>query len=291
MNHSMINSSVSMHALQQKLDLLANNMANVNNTGYKRREASFQDVLTNVQQQPRGFQKEGRLTPLGYNQGWGAKLATAQLNMSQGSLKPTSNPLDVAIEGAGLFEISTASVDAAGNPVRETRWTRDGSFELSPSGDPQNPDGLILTTKDGHYVMGADNNPLRVPNNHQIQIQADGTILAHDEADPNAEAVPVGQIKMMRVVRPQLLQQLGDNVFGLPSDITAQQRDDILEPVTAGNNTVDPITVRQGFLEQSNVSLADEMSELILVQRAFQLNSRAVASSDQMMNLANNLRG
>ncbi|PUA34523.1 flagellar hook-basal body protein [Paenibacillus elgii] len=291
MNHSMINSSVSMHALQQKLDLLANNMANVNNTGYKRREASFQDVLTNVKQQPRGFQKEGRLTPLGYNQGWGAKLATAQLNMSQGSLKPTSNPLDVAIEGAGLFEISTASVDAAGNPVRETRWTRDGSFELSPSGDPQNPDGLVLTTKDGHYVMGADNNPLRVPNNHQIQIQADGTILAHDEADPNAEAVLVGQIKMVRVVRPQLLQQLGDNVFGLPSDITAQQRDDILEPVTAGNNTVDPITVRQGFLEQSNVSLADEMSELILVQRAFQLNSRAVASSDQMMNLANNLRG
>ncbi|KPV60512.1 flagellar basal body rod protein FlgG [Paenibacillus sp. A3] len=291
MNHSMINSSVSMHALQQKLDLLANNMANVNNTGYKRREASFQDVLTNVKQQPRGFQKEGRLTPLGYNQGWGAKLASSQLNMSQGSLKPTNNPLDVAIEGAGLFEISTASVDAAGNPVRETRWTRDGSFELSPSGDPQNPDGLILTTKDGHYVMGADNNPIRVPNNHQIQIQADGTILAHDEADPNAEAVPVGQIKMVRVVRPQLLQQLGDNVFGLPSDITAQQRDDILDPVTTGNNTVDPITVRQGFLEQSNVSLADEMTELIMVQRAFQLNSRAVSSSDQMMNLANNLRG
>lgn len=290
MNSSMINSSVSMHALQQKLDLVANNIANVNTTGYKRREASFQDVLTSIKQQPGGFQREGRLTPLGYNQGWGAKLVAAQLNLAQGSLQATDSPLDLAIEGSGLFEISATILDADNNPVQSTRWTRNGAFELSPSTDPQDPDSLFLTTQDGHYVVGADDNPIRIPANSRVQIGPDGTIMAYSEADPGAVPTEVGQIKMVRVVRPQLLQQLGDNLYSLPSDITPAQQNDILQVVTAANNDVDPITIRQGFLEQSNVSLSDEMTELMTVQRAFQLNSRAISSSDQMMNLANSLR-
>ncbi|TVY09313.1 flagellar hook-basal body protein [Paenibacillus cremeus] len=290
MNHSMINSSVSMHALQQKLDLVANNIANVNTTGYKRKEASFQDVLTSIQQQPRGFQKDGRMSPLGYNQGWGAKMVSSQLNLAQGSLQATDSPLDMAIEGNGLFEISTISLDANNTPVQQTRWTRSGAFQLSPSVDPQDPDSMFLTTKDGQYVMGVDNAPIRVPKNHTVKIDADGNIMAYNEGDKGAPPVQAGQVKLMRVVRPQLLQQLGDNLYGLPSDITPQQQGEILQTVTQGNNNVDPITVRQGFLEQSNVNLSDEMSELLTVQRAFQLNSRAVSSADTMMNLANNLR-
>ncbi|MBP1157829.1 MULTISPECIES: flagellar hook-basal body protein [unclassified Paenibacillus] len=291
MNNSMIKSSVSMHALQQKLDLIANNIANVNTTGYKRREASFQDVLTSVQQQPTGFQREGRLTPLGYNQGWGAKLVESQLNLAQGSLKATDSPLDTAIEGNGLFEISAIVLDAENNPVQSTRWTRTGAFELSPSADPLDPDGMFLITKDGHYVVGADNNPIRIPNNHRILIGTDGTIMAYNDAEPGAVPIEAGQIKMVRVVRPQLLQQLGDNLYGMPANVTPAQQEEILQIVTAANNAVDPITVRQGFLEQSNVNLSDEMTELMTVQRAYQLNSRAVSSSDQMLNLANSLRG
>lgn len=289
MNHSMINASVSMHALQQKMDLTANNIANVNTTGYKRKEASFQDVLTSVKQQPERFFREGRMTPLGYNHGWGAKMIEAQLNLAQGSLKPTEEPLDMAIEGAGLFEIMTFSLDADNNPVEEVRWTRDGAFEMSYN--PNDPDNLYLITKDGHYVLGQDGEPIAIPLNHRIQVSAEGVVTAYNEADVNAEPVIAGQIKLVRVVRPQLLEQLGDNLFRLPSSVTDMNREEILQTVNADNNTVDPILVRQGFLEQSNVVLAEEMTDLIAVQRSFQMNSRAIASADQLMNLANNLRG
>ncbi|WP_248929394.1 flagellar hook-basal body protein [Paenibacillus hamazuiensis] len=288
MNNSMINSSVSMRALQQKLDLTANNIANVNTTGYKRKEASFQDVLTSVKQQPRGFQKEGRLSPLGYNQGWGAKLVHAEVNMAQGSLVASENPLDVAIEGDGMFELTVNTLDANGQPVQQTAWTRNGAFQLSPG--PAGSDTFYLTTKDGHFVMGADDNPISVPANHQVRIDAGGSVMAYSETDKSAAPVPAGQIKMVRVIRPQLLEQMGDNLYGLPQNAT--NREEILQTVDpAVPNEADPITVRQGFLEQSNVNLADEMSELTIVQRAFQLNSRAITSSDTMMNLANNLRG
>jgi flagellar basal-body rod protein FlgG len=285
MNNSMINSSVSMHGLQQKLDMLANNIANVNTTGYKRREASFQDVLTSVKQQPKGFQKEGRLSPLGYNQGWGSRLVQAQLTMQQGSLQATENPLDTAIEGNGMYEVNTFVRDANNNLIPQKAWTRNGSFELTPSDDPAT---LLLTTKDGHYVVGADDQPVRVPVNHHLNILQDGRIMAYDDADKTAPPLEVAQIKLVRVIRPQLLQQLGDNLFSLPTGLANPEN--VLQTVDAANNTVDPITVRQGFLEQSNVTLSDEMTDLIQVQRAFQLNSRAVTSSDTMMGIANNLR-
>lgn len=291
MNHSMINSSVSMHALQQKLDLVANNMANVNTTGYKRKEASFQDVLTSVKQQPESFQKAGRLSPLGYSHGWGAKLVSAQVNMAQGSLQPTENPLDTAIEGQGLFELRTFTRDENNNLVPKTVWTRNGSFNYAHP-DAQDPDrSLFLTTKDGKYVMGTNDEPIRVPNNHTLQIGTDGSITAYNDGDKMAPPVNIGQIKMVRVVRPQLLEQIGDNMYGLPAAVTPQNREEILQTVTAQNNDVDPITVRQGFIESSNVVMADEMAELMQVQRAFQLSSRAVTSADQMLNIANNLRG
>ncbi|NOU95062.1 flagellar hook-basal body complex protein [Paenibacillus sp. LMG 31456] len=287
MNHSMINSSVSMHALQQKLDMLSNNIANINTTGYKRKEASFQDVLTSVKQQPKGFEKEGRLSPLGYNQGWGSRLVQAQLNMAQGSLQATNSSLDLAIEGNGLFEINSFTRDANNNLVPRTIWSRNGSFELTPSTDPANRD-MFLTTKDGQYVVGTDNNPIRVPVDHRVQFQTDGKVVAYSEIDKLAPPIDVGQIKLVRVIRPQVLQQLGDNLYDLPNGIA--NREDVLQTLDANNNIVDPIRVRQGFLENSNVTLADEMTDLLQVQRAFQLNSRAVTSSDTMMGIANNLR-
>ncbi|MFD0680740.1 MULTISPECIES: flagellar hook-basal body protein [unclassified Paenibacillus] len=287
MNHSMINSSVSMHALQQKLDMLSNNISNINTTGYKRKEASFQDVLTSVKQQPRGFEKEGRLSPLGYNQGWGSRLVQAQLNMAQGSLQATQSPLDLAIEGNGLFEINSFTRDVNNNLVPHTIWTRNGSFQLSPSTDPANRD-KFLTTKDGQYVVDIDNKPIRVPVDHRVQFQTDGKVLAYSEIDKLAPPIDIGQIKMVRVIRPQVLQQIGDNLYDLPDGIA--NREEVLQTLDANNNIVDPILVRQGFLENSNVTLADEMTDLLQVQRAFQLNSRAITSSDTMMGLANNLR-
>ena len=105
MNNSMINSSVSMQSLQQKLDILSNNIANVNTNGFKKKEASFEDVLTNVKSQPEGFRQQGRFSPLGFNQGWGSKLVQIQTNLSQGPIQSTGNVTDFAIQGDGLFEV------------------------------------------------------------------------------------------------------------------------------------------------------------------------------------------
>lgn len=284
MNHSMISASVSMHSLQQKLDLLSNNIANVNTVGFKKKEASFEDVLTNIKGQQEAFRRQGRLSPLGFNQGWGAKLVQVQNNMAQGPIQSTNNPTDFAIQGDGLFEVAVSRRDENGNLTSRPAWTRNGAFNLSPSGTD-----MVLTTKEGHYVVDSNNNPIRIPNGHRPQISADGTIVAYNEIDRSAPPIPVGQMKLVRVVRPQLLKEIGDNLFGLPAGAAAQ---DILQTVNGPTaNRADNVEVMQGYLEQSNVNLSDEMTELITVQRAFQLSSRAITSSDTMMNLANSLRG
>lgn len=291
MNNSMINSSVSMHTLQQKLDILASNIANVNTSGYKKKEASFEDVLTNTKLQPQSFRKDGRLTPLGYNLGWGSKLVSIRSNFAQGPISPTQNSTDLAIQGEGLFELNVLTRDANGTPVQQTAWTRNGAFQLTPSEDGTE---MFLTTKEGHQVMGVDGVPIRMPIGTHPQIDGQGNIFAYQ--DGGTAATKVGQIKLVRVVRPQLLQEMGDSLYTLPQSGNPEQdqqiRNGILQNVNnLPANDSDRVEVRQGYLEQSNVNLADEMTELVSVQRAFQLNARALTSADTMMNLANNLRG
>ena len=286
MNHSMINAAVSMQAIQQKLDVIAHNIANVNTTGYKRREASFQDILTNVYRQPSGFELPGRLTPLGLPQGWGAKIGQIGLAMEQGSLMPTHRPYDLALEGDGLFEIRLNVPDENGNP--QVRWTRDGSFQLTY--DPADPGMMVLATQEGYPVIGTDEEPVRIPVNHTPRIDEEGRVFVTDNANPEAEPVLFGQLKIIRAIRPQVLINDGINLFRLPPGTAAEG---VLETVDMAENRGGDersIAVRQGFLEQSNVSLTDEMTELMTVQRAYQLNARAIVSSDNLMSLANNLR-
>lgn len=287
MNNSMINSSVSMHSLQQKLDILSNNIANVNTNGFKKKEASFEDVLTNVKSQPEGFRQQGRFSPLGFNQGWGSKLVQIQTNLAQGPIQSTGNVTDFAIQGDGLFEVAVSKVDGNGNQVFQPAWTRNGAFSLTPdaTGD------MVLTTKEGHFVINSEGNPIRVPAGLRPVVEANGTINGYSEQDPSAAPKNLGQIKLVRVVRPQLLQDAGNNLYTLPLGITEAEKVNILQNVNPGLDTTNNrVTLMQGFLEQSNVTLADEMTDLVMVQRALQLNSRAITSSDQMMNFANNLR-
>ncbi|MDD9271945.1 flagellar hook-basal body protein [Paenibacillus sp. GCM10023248] len=287
MNNSMINSSVSMHSLQQKLDILSNNIANVNTNGFKKKEASFEDVLTNVKAQPEGFRQQGRFSPLGFNQGWGSKLVQIQTNLAQGPMQSTGNVTDFAIQGDGLFEVMISKLDANGNSVLQPAWTRNGAFDLSPDANGD----TVLTTKGGHLVTGTDGNPIRIPAGFRPVVEQDGSIKGYSEQDPSAEPLNLGQIKLVRVVRPQLLQDAGDNLYALPAGITEAEKANILQNVNPGLDTSNNrVTLMQGYLEQSNVTLADEMTDLVMVQRALQLNSRAITSSDQMMNIANNLR-
>ncbi|KRE73617.1 flagellar hook-basal body protein [Paenibacillus sp. Soil750] len=287
MNNSMINSSVSMHSLQQKLDILSNNIANVNTNGFKKKEASFEDVLTNVQAQPEGFRQQGRFSPLGFNQGWGSRLVQIQTNLAQGPIQPTGNTTDFAIQGDGLFEVAVSKVDDNGDQVFQPAWTRNGAFSLTPDGQG----GTVLTTKEGHYISDIDGSPINVPSGTRPVVEKDGTIKGYNEQDPAAAPVTLGQIKLVRVVRPQLLQDVGDNLYTLPTGITEAEKANILQDVNGVAATeATRVSLMQGFLEQSNVTLSDEMTDLVIVQRALQLNSRAITSSDQMMNMANNLR-
>jgi flagellar basal-body rod protein FlgG len=287
MNASYINAAVSMHALQQKLDLIANNVANIDTTGFKKKDATFEDILTNIKDQPRGFQQQGRLSPLGFNQGWGAKLTMAQLNLSQGALMSTGTETDVALEGGALFEISVRHLDENGQPVLETGYTRDGSFQLAVQ--PQDPDFRYLTTKDGHMVMGTDDQPIRIPKEMKMVIDELGNVRAYPAGQSAGTSVPIGTLKLNRVIRPQYLEQIGENVYRLLPGVN-NANGEVLQLLNQGSALEEKVAVRQGFLEKSNVNMGDEMTDLMTTQRAFQLSSRALQSAEQMMGMANNLR-
>lgn len=290
MNASLISAMTSMTALQQKLDILGDNMANLDTTGYKRKEASFSDILMNVKRQPQGFQQSGRLSPLGYVQSWGSRISQVQYDLTQGSLKETGVSTDFTVEGDAFFEV---------NANGQTAYTRDGGFQLTALGE--DPTRLTLTTKEGYPVMGKNpdgrTGPIQVQAGYALQVSTDGTVTAHPKDKPN-DIVRLGQIKLDVAVKPQFLQQIGNNLFTVPSGMDNAIAQVVREAAPADfdanspERTVDtPLGIRQGWLEQSNVSMADEMSDLLLVQRAYQLNARALSSADTMMNLANNLRG
>lgn len=293
MNPSMINSMTTMHGLQQKLDMMSNNIANMNTVGFKRQDASFQDILTSYNQQNTAQQLPGRLTTLGLTQGWGAKLSREQVDFTQGPLKATDLPTDLAIEGNGLFEINRVRVDEEGQPILDANgllttdrtWTRNGAFQLTTqNGDTEN---AYLSTEQGHLIRGTFNELIAIPNTHSMDIDANGRVFIRNDQVNGAQPEQIAQLKIARVHRPQELVNLGNNMYGLPNGV--DNIDEILQVMDAPE--AEGISVRQGYLEQSNVNLANEMTELINIQRAYQLNSRALMSSDTMMNLANQLRG
>ncbi|TFE28989.1 flagellar hook-basal body protein [Cohnella luojiensis] len=280
MNNSMITATVSMGALQQKLDILADNFANSNTVGYKRKSAVFEDILTSLNPQVEDFNQPGRRTPLGFTQGWGSRLSAIQTDMSQGVLQQTGNMTDVAIEGNGLFEVRT---DGDINGARA--FTRHGPFQLMPDANGDR----ILVTNSGQRVVGdtgAGEDFIRVPAGYNLSIGTDGTLTA--VGSEGTDPIDLGRLKLVQVTNPELLQAIADNLYGVPENINP---DAIVRDVALLPNGESSIAVRQGFVEQSNVNMAEEMTDLMIVQRAYQLSARALTSSEQMMGMANNLRG
>lgn len=274
MNSSMINASVSMNALQQKLDMMADNIANVNTVGYKRKEATFEDLLNNTRTQPQAFNQPGRLTNLNFNQGWGSRLAMIQPNLQQGTIKTTDKDTDLAIEGNALFEVVV-------NGEGDRAYTRNGALQLTVTANGD----TILATPEGYPVIAntaAGEGPLVVPNGYKLRVNPDGTA---EGVARDGSTIELGSIKLVQATRPAALTLVDDNLYEIADGINVA---DVLQNVTPdGENG---IALRQGALEQSNVNLGDEMTELINVQRAYQLASRALTSSDTMMGLANGLR-
>lgn len=272
----MIQASVTMGQLQRKLDTISHNMANINTHGFKRREASFSDLLFQQLNNNLVTEKEvGRLTPNGLRVGSGAKIGQMALRVEQGPLQRTDRELDVALaEKKQYFQIQ--------NGDGQVRYTRNGAFYLSQS--VNNPGQLNLVTGDGNFVLGT-NGPITIPENFkEITIQENGVITVTDD---NNNRQQVAQLEIVEVELPQMLQQVGDNLFMLPNNLAAlgYNEADILG-VIAENE----VSVKQFFLEGSNVDMAQEMTELMTTQRAYQFNATSVTMADQMMGLVNSIR-
>ncbi|WP_127537236.1 flagellar hook-basal body protein [Paenibacillus illinoisensis] len=278
MNNSMISAKVSMTAIQQRLDVISDNIANVNTAGYKSKQAAFEDVLTRVQQQPDKYKLDGRSTPMGYNLGFGARLTSVTKDMSQGTLNETGSPTDLAIEGNAMF-----AVEANGQKM----WTRQGAFHFvpdpTPNPNPNAPQMMVLVNGEGYFALDRQGNRITAPNNSKVAFDEKGNLLIRRGNEANAT---IGaQLQLVDIERPEGLVQYADNLFGLDAGLT---ENDVFGANAATRDAV--ATIRAGYLEQSNVDLTQEMALLMQGQRTYQLAARALTSSDSMAGLANTIR-
>ncbi|MEW8986440.1 MAG: flagellar hook-basal body protein, partial [Bacillus sp. (in: firmicutes)] len=260
---------------QKQMDIISNNISNVGTNGYKRREATFTDLLVQeFNNQERANKEVNRLTPNGIRQGTGAKLGQVQLVMTQGALKQTDRSLDTAFTKEGqLFKVLVQT-----NGVNEVQYTRNGALYLSPLSDTE----VMLVNGDGLPVLDENNNPITINGEAKdYSIDANGQLTV----TKTAGATEVFNLGVVRVNKPQFLEQRGGNLLGLPANVA---QDEVLTELTGGLRG--EISLQQGALEQSNVDLSKEMTELINVQRAYQFQSRSVTLADQMMGLVNGIR-
>jgi flagellar basal-body rod protein FlgG len=276
MSRMMIQAAVTMNQLQSKLDLIGNNLANSQTTGYKSRQTEFSSLLfQQINNLTDPANAQGRLTPDGLRIGSGARLGSINTDLAIGSLKVTDRALDVALlEENTLFQIAVTE-----NGITETQYTRDGSFYLNPI---NNGESLMLTTSDGHPVLGA-NGPIVIAEGFDsIDIQSNGQI----QVQRGNQTEIVGNLAIVEAVRPRLLEAVGENLFRLPD--LEQLGYDFNEIIQDTNLAVD--VLKSGALENSNVDIAKQMTDMIMTQRSYQFNARTISMSDQMSGLINTVR-
>lgn len=296
MNIQMLQASTTLGQLQRKVDTLANNIANLNTPGYKRREATFQEALAmEIKNQPHAQKEMARLTPYGLRIGSGALLGQTTLRYEQGAVQETGRPLDFMIEGERVFFRTMRTwIDEAGEVQQELLYTRDGSFHLTP--DPGYPNSLVLTTAQGYFVLediGPDSTglPVRIDANYE-RIEFDpeeATLRVYYPGYPDEPQVRT--LNLALINRPDLFEAVGDNHFRLPGDLFEHELDGVIRTLDLAENDRGLVRVRQGALEMSNVDLTTEMAELIATQRHMQFQARAITIADEMMGLANSIRG
>ncbi len=249
-----------MMAQQTRTEVIANNLANVNTTAFKRSRAHFVDLLYQTMQGPSSVSgAETNVLP-SIQIGRGTRLAGVQRNQSQGSLEQTDRPLDMAIEGEGYFQVQM--------PNGQLAYTRDGTFQLSDQG--------TLVTQEGLTVAPG----IKVPRDAQsVQISQSG-IVSVTQARA-AAPVEVGRIEVARFANPSGLEALGENLYAVTPAAG--------EPITGFPQDDGMGRLLQGQLESSNVEIVQEMVDMIAAQRAYEINSKAIKNSDEMSQIASGL--
>jgi flagellar basal-body rod protein FlgG len=270
----------SMRELQKKIDVIANNISNVNTTGYKRQEANFSDTLVqSIERQALPREEVGRSTPYGLRVGSGAKLAQTSLHSEQGSIQTTGRLLDFMIQGSSsYFRVASEGV---------TRYTRDGSFQVQPV---LNSEQVRLVTSSGDSVLDSNNQPIAFDGDYdRIKVNSNGTMEISFK-DP-AKQPALYQLSLAKVDRPNLLEKVGGNLYQLPGTEAEQVANGNLQVIDLSEQNDGSIKVMQGALEMSNVDMTEEMTELIATQRLIQSQGRAISFADDMMGLVNTIRG
>jgi flagellar basal-body rod protein FlgG len=247
-------SKTGMEAQQTQLDTISNNLANASTNGYKRAHAVFEDLMYQNLRQAGANSSEQTTLPTGLQAGLGTRAVATARNFSQGNLQQSSNPLDIAIRGNGFFEVQL--------PDGTTGYTRDGSFQVSASGQ--------LVTNNGYTVQPG----ITIPANAQsVTIGNDGTVTVVVPGQSTPQGV--GQIQIASFVNPGGLEPKGQNLY---SETAASGAPNAGAP---GQNGLG--SLQQGFVETSNVNVVEELVQMIQTQRAYELNSKAIQTSDQML--------
>ncbi len=250
-----------LEAQQTRMTVVSQNLANVNTTGYKRQRAMFEDLLYQNVVQSGGLTSQQTEAATGLNLGTGVRVVSTDRQFSQGNIVTTGNPLDVAVNGRGLFEILL--------PDGSQAYTRDGTFQI-------NADGQLVTSS-GYTVQPAITIPA---GSSGVTIGVDGVVSAIPAGQ--SDAVQVGTLQLTDFVNPAGLQPRGENLFGETASSGPPQ------PGTPGLNGLG--SLMQGALETSNVNVVEELVSMIETQRAYEMNSRAIETADQMLqHLTNSL--
>jgi flagellar basal-body rod protein FlgG len=247
-----------MESQQLNLDVISNNLANVNTTGFKKSKIEFQDLLYETTRTPGADQGSGNLLPTGLQIGHGSRAVATSKVFTEGELTQTGERLDIAIQGDGFFQVQM--------PDGTLAYTRDGALKTSSTGQ--------ITTSDGLPVQGGFQ-PIPTGTTG-VTISADGEVATTGASSSNF------QVTLVRFANPAGLQSVGRNLYvETPASGT---------PETGTPNQAGFGSLQQGFLEMSNVKVVEEMVNMIVAQRAYEVNSKAVQAADEMMQQSDNLR-
>ncbi len=260
MLRALSSAATGMIAEQNYLDVISNNIANVNTTGFKKSRIEFQDLLSQVEKSPGAMLNQGTYQPIGVEYGLGVKTSATTRVFTQGTPISTSRNLDLAIEGEGFFKIMCSDGTIA--------YTRDGSFQLDANGQICTADGLLLQPQVsiGNDVKG-------------ITITSDGNVTA--TVGTNNEQRTLGNIQLVRFQNPSGLLSIGHNLFVETSASGTPIED------TPGQNGMG--LIEQGYLEGSNVQIVEELIGLIKAERAFEANSKIITASSDILRQTNQM--
>ncbi len=270
MMRSLWTAASGMKTQQMFVDNIANNLANVNTTGFKKETLEFKSLLYETLKES-GVDQNGVSTPVGLQIGHGVRTSASVKNFSQGNLETTNNPLDFAIDGSGFFAV----LDGNGNEL----YTKEGALKISVSDDGS----LALTTTDGYSVLGSDGEPITfdttfLPENMTADDRGNLFYATAEGAEDMGIRIGLKQFR-----NPAGLMSLGGGFY----QATVASGEALIE---ADNEDLEISSLTQNTLESSNVQVVEEMVRMIVAQRAYELNSKAIQTSDTMLGIANNLK-